>query len=110
MTTATESANLPTAITTEAVLERLRAIIDPEAGLNIVDMGLIYETVIAEDELQIRMTMTSPACPVGDLLVEEVEACLRDAYPSLLIRVELTFEPPWSPSMLSESARNEFGW
>ena len=93
------------------ILDWLKAVIDPEAGINIVDMGLIYDIDLVGHTLQITMTMTSPACPVGDMLVEEVETCLRShAPPETDIRVELSFSPLWEPSMMSEAARENFGW
>lgn len=95
----------------DEILDWLKAVIDPEAGINIVDMGLIYDIHIIEHTLQITMTMTSPACPVGDLLIEDVENCLRShVLPDTHIKVELSFNPLWEPSMMSEAARESFGW
>ncbi len=95
----------------DKILEWLKAVIDPEAGINIVDMGLIYDVRSVSNKLTLIMTMTSPACPVGDMLVEEVESCLRrHTSPETDIEVELSFNPLWEPSMMSEAARQIFGW
>lgn len=93
------------------ILAHLETVIDPETGINIVDMGLIYDVTQVGDEVRILMTMTSPACPVGDLLVEDVECCLRTHFPEpTKITVTLTFDPPWAPALMSESVRRQFGW
>ncbi len=81
--------------------------------MNIVDLGLIYHLDIAADgrSLTLEMTMTSPACPMGEMIVEDVEAVLREQLPaSLQSEVRLVWEPPWSPALMSEEARKHFGW
>lgn len=93
------------------ILAHLRSVIDPETGINIVDMGLIYAADKIGNDVTVLMTMTSAACPVGELLVEDVEQCLRNNFPeSAEITVTLTFDPPWEPARMSESARSQFGW
>ena len=93
------------------VMQLLKSVIDPEAGISIVDMGLIYELRLLDPGVYIKMTMTSAACPMGDLLMEEITHCLRKRFPApQAIDIEITFEPPWTPAMMSESARTQFGW
>ena len=93
------------------ILQRLKSVIDPEAGISIVDMGLIYDIQRVDDGVAILMTMTSAACPMGDLLIEEIHQCLRPSYPPpARIDVALTFDPPWTPDLMSASAREDFGW
>ncbi len=95
----------------ECIIATLSQVIDPEAGINIVDLGLIYDVQWIDTTLKITMTMTSPACPVGDLLLADVEKCLRKTLPpSAEINLELSFNPLWEPSMMSPSARETFGW
>ena len=95
----------------DEILGWLKTVIDPEAGINIVDMGLIYDIQCEANKLTLIMTMTSPACPVGDMLLEEVETCLRShSAPETDIAVELSFNPLWDPSMMSDTARESFGW
>ena len=81
--------------------------------MNIVDLGLIYRIEPADDgkSLVVEMTMTSPACPMGEMIVEEVEAVLREQLPDAVhADVRLVWEPPWSPASMSEEARKHFGW
>ena len=89
----------------------LRQVIDPEAGMNIVDLGLIYRIEIADATVIVEMTMTSPACPMGDMLSAEVAAVLQDILPdSLRPDVRLVWSPPWDSALMSEEARQHFGW
>lgn len=94
------------------VLAALRRVIDPEVAMNIVDVGLVYGVALVDGrELQVRVTMTSAACPVADVIVEDIERELdRAVPPELLIRVGLVWEPPWTPERLSGAARAFMGW
>ncbi|MBI4989288.1 MAG: metal-sulfur cluster assembly factor [Rhodocyclales bacterium] len=95
----------------EQVREALRSVIDPEAGMNIVDLGLIYRIDATEDRVQVAMTMTTPACPVGPMLVEQAQDAIRTVVPTdCMVTVELVWEPPWSAAMMSERAKQHFGW
>ena len=103
-----EAAETPTE---ESVREALKAVDDPEAGMNIVELGLVYAVEVAEDRIRVRMTMTSPACPMGDYLTESARDAVRRAYPLVReVDVDLVWEPMWTPEMMSEEARNFFGW
>ena len=101
-------------VTKEEILEKLSQVIDPELGLNIVDLGLIYDIEIKEkkdDELQkvfIKMTFTTPACPLMGEMIEEVKRKL-DELPELDIEVNIVFEPLWKPEMMSERAKAKLG-
>ncbi|MBV8647401.1 metal-sulfur cluster assembly factor [Paludibacterium sp.] len=98
-------------MTPDTLREALRQVIDPEVGMNIVDLGLIYRLECQETAVQVDMTMTSPACPMGESILHEVETVLRDMVPpSCTIDVRLVWDPPWSPACMSEQARNHFGW
>lgn len=95
----------------EQLLEALRQVDDPEAGMNIVDLGLVYGVDAEPPLATVRMTMTSPACPLGDYLSDVVRDALRARFPELEeVNVELVWEPPWTPDRMSEEARNFFGW
>jgi metal-sulfur cluster biosynthetic enzyme len=95
----------------EALLDALRAVIDPEAGMNIVELGLVYGVEATPGRARVRMTLTSAACPLGDLLSDQVRDTLRARFPELeQVDVELVWEPPWTPERMSEEARNFFGW
>jgi metal-sulfur cluster biosynthetic enzyme len=89
----------------EDILQTLRGVNDPEVGVNIVDLGLVYGAEIQGDSVRIVMTMTTPACPMHSYLTEEVrEAILIQHEEIENISVELVWDPPWSPQMISERA------
>src|SRR5690606_70054 len=94
--------------------EALRTVIDPEIGINIVDLGLVYgiePDPAAPGALRVRMTLTSAACPMGASLVEEAGQALERALAGTVpFEIELTWEPPWEPSMMSPRAKQELGW
>ena len=94
----------------ERVFNLLRQVIDPEVGANIVDMGLIYEVAVSADNIRIRMTMTSPACPMGEMFLDVVRGVLADQLQNWPAEVALVWEPAWNPSMMSERTRENFGW
>lgn len=94
-----------------AIRNSLRQVIDPEAGMNIVDLGLIYRIEATVDTVIVEMTMTSPACPMGEMIIAEVEAVLQDLLPEgARPDVRLVWSPPWDPSLMTEEARQHFGW
>jgi metal-sulfur cluster biosynthetic enzyme len=92
------------------ILEALRSVEDPEAGMSIVDLGLVYRVSAGEDLVRVEMTMTSPACPLGDYLVDEVAAAVRALAPDADVRVDLVWDPPWTPERMSAEAQKRFGW
>lgn len=102
----------------EELLEALRAVDDPEAGVNIVDLGLVYGVSAAPDRnaparwlATVQMTMTSPACPMGDYLEGAVRDALQGRFPEIAeVRIEMVWDPPWTPERMSESARSFFNW
>ena len=93
------------------VVDALTRVVDPEMALTIVDVGLVYGVRVGEGRADVRLTMTSAACPVADVIVEEVEAELERVLPDGLdVAVELVWEPPWTPERMSERARRFMGW
>ena len=98
-------------MTEPEVREALRSVEDPEAGMNIVDLGLVYAIVAEPGRVRVEMTMTSPACPVGPYLVDEAAAAIRAlAAEGTEVSVDLVWEPPWTPERMSPQARSRFGW
>jgi metal-sulfur cluster biosynthetic enzyme len=94
-----------------AVAQALEKVVDPEVALNIVDVGLVYGVTVADGRMDVTMTMTSAACPVTDIIVDDVENALDDAMPpELKIHVELVWEPAWTPQRMSPRARAFMGW
>jgi metal-sulfur cluster biosynthetic enzyme len=89
----------------------LRRVADPEVAMNIVDVGLVYGVSIEGQCLHLLLTMTSAACPVADVIVEDCETELARALPAgMAVEVELVWEPPWTPDRLSARARALMGW
>lgn len=94
-----------------AVKALLRQVIDPEIGMNIVDLGLLYRIDAGPQGVLIEMTMTSPACPMGEMILDEVKDVLAHALPqSCATDVRLVWEPPWTPAMMDAAAKQHFGW
>jgi len=97
--------------TEDAVREALRAVDDPEVGMNIIDLGLVYRIEIAPERIHVDMTMTTPACPMGSLIIDQARDAIAAIVPDgVQVEVKLIWDPPWSPAMLSDSARETFGW
>jgi metal-sulfur cluster biosynthetic enzyme len=95
----------------EAVREALRRVDDPEAGMNIVDLGLVYAIDVGERSVRVDVTMTTAACPMADMIVEEARSVISDLIPEgAAIDVRLVWDPPWTPDRMSGIAREHFGW
>ncbi len=93
------------------VIDVLKTIYDPEIPVDIYELGLIYEVRVADDAfVEISMTLTSPACPVAESLPNEVEQKVKGVQGVSGAKVEITFEPPWDRSMMSEAAMLELGF
>lgn len=96
---------------TEQIRAALRNVADPEVGANIVDLGLVYRIEIDDRHVLVEMTMTSPACPMGEMIVDDAYAELNRILPgSCEPEIRIVWEPPWSPSMMSEQCRLRLGW
>ena len=93
-----------------AVIQALKEVYDPEIPVNIYDLGLIYELTISKSrEVSILMTFTAPNCPMADQVMQEVQEGVESVPGVTKCSIELTFEPEWDRSMLSEEARVELG-
>ena len=100
-----------TGTTYDDVRETIRnEVYDPELGLNIVDLGLLYDVSVADHKVDITMTLTSPGCPVGPELITNVRRSLSRFDDVEEVDVHLVFSPPWHPSMMSEGAKDELGY
>jgi metal-sulfur cluster biosynthetic enzyme len=95
----------------ETIREILKKVIDPEIGINIVDLGLVYQVQIRSEEIYIQLTMTSPACPLHGVITRNMDKELRNSLPDLgEMTIELVWDPPWSPEMMSKAAKKQLGW
>jgi len=92
------------------VWNALKTVLDPEFGLNIVDMGLIYSVENQEGNLAVTMTLTTSNCPSGDWIYEGVKTALRQLPEARNVEVTMVFDPPWSPEMLSEAGKLQLGF
>jgi FeS assembly SUF system protein len=96
---------------TQKVIDVIKTCYDPEIPVDIWELGLIYEIELdKENNLKIKMTLTSPACPVAETLPPEVEQKLREIEGITSAKIELTFDPPWDKNMMSEVAQVELGF
>ena len=95
----------------DKVRSSLRKVIDPEIGINIVDLGLIYKIdTNVENDVQLLMTLTAPNCPFGDMIMMESEFAVRSTEGVNLIKLNLTFDPPWNPDThVSDEAKYQMG-
>ena len=92
------------------VLAALKTVIDPELGINIVDLGLVYHAARNAHGIDIALTMTTPACPLGEMMTEEIKLVLHDRFPDTPdVRVELVWDPPWNQGMMTEAAKLQLG-
>lgn len=95
----------------EAVCDALRQVVDPEVGMNVVDLGLVYRVYADPALVSVEMTMTSPGCPMGESIVEDA----RQAIAAVVageprVEVALVWDPPWTPERMDAQARGFFGW
>jgi metal-sulfur cluster biosynthetic enzyme len=92
------------------VLEALKSVYDPELGINIVDLGLVYEVdVDAQGGVDIRYTLTTMGCPIGPMIEDQMRAFLAPVPGVGEVRPEMVLRPPWSPEMMSEEAKAALG-
>ncbi|MBI4947504.1 MAG: DUF59 domain-containing protein [Bacteroidetes bacterium] len=95
----------------QKVIDMIKTCFDPEIPVDIWELGLIYEiTIDAENNLTVKMTLTSPSCPVAESLPPEVEQKLKTVEGIASAKVSLTFEPPWTKELMSEVAQVELGF
>lgn len=93
----------------DMILDALRTVKDPELGVNIVDLGLVYTVKSEEDTVDVEMTLTSPACPAGPQILRDAVAALEKMDGVSKGNVRLVMSPPWSPDRMTDAARDELG-
>jgi len=107
----TEAAlTMPDELVTSEAWQQLNNVYDPELAVNLVDLGLIYRLDVKDGEIRVEMTLTTPGCPMSDTMPEAVERALLLIPGVSRVSVDLVWEPPWEPEMMSESARRDLGW
>jgi metal-sulfur cluster biosynthetic enzyme len=100
----------PNAERERLITENLKQIYDPEIPMNIVDLGLIYGFEWAGDDVTLKMTLTAPGCPVAGILAEEVKTAIEKVPNIKSAKVDMIWDPPWSPERMSEFAKRQFGY
>jgi metal-sulfur cluster biosynthetic enzyme len=100
------TANSPTEA---AILEALHQVIDPEIGCNIVDLGLVYSVAVTDGVAKITMTLTTPGCPMHESIGWGVKNALSGLEGIRDVEVEIVWDPPWNPSMMTEAGRKFIG-
>lgn len=94
----------------EAVLTALRQVKDPEIGLSIIDLGLVYDVEVSEGRVHISMTLTSPGCPAGGQIISETDSVVRALDGVVDVDVELVWEPFWTPERIDPKVRAFLGY
>jgi metal-sulfur cluster biosynthetic enzyme len=91
------------------IRDALREVKDPELGLSIIDLGLVYDIKFENKTAAIIMTLTSPGCPVGPMIVDDIHFAL-ERFPEIdKVNIDIVWSPPWNPSMMTEEAKDQMG-
>lgn len=98
------------ALTEEDVYEVLEEVIDPELGLDFVSLGLVYDVNIEGTEVYVTFTLTTPACPIGPQVSEQMREFVGDLPGVTAVHPKMVFDPPWSPEMMTEDAKFALGF
>ena len=97
-------------LTVEVVEEALTNVIDPELGLDFVELGLIYGITVDGGDVHVTFTLTTPACPIGPMVAEQIEEFVGELDGVTSVDSEMIFVPPWSPDKMSEDAKFALGY
>jgi len=96
-------------VTEKQVRSKLMEVLDPEIGINIVDLGLIYEVKVDGAQVNIKMTFTTPACPLLGFIVNNVQSKVRELKGVSDVQVQFVWEPRWTPERMSKDAKKQLG-
>jgi metal-sulfur cluster biosynthetic enzyme len=97
-------------ISAERVFDALKNVYDPELGINIVDLGLVYDVAITDGTVHVEYALTTMGCPIGPLIEQQMQAILEQLPGISAVEAELVLRPPWSPEMMSEEAKAALGY
>ena len=100
----------PSMATVDEVTDALRDVIDPELGLDFVELGLIYEVEVQDGTVRVTYTLTSPGCPIGPQVSEQIEEFVSELDGVDEVQPTMTFSPPWTPERMSEDAKFALGF
>jgi len=96
-------------ITKKDVMKALKECYDPEIGISLVDLGLIYDVKVDKDKVDIKMTLTTPGCPMHTFMVKDVREKVKSLKGVKEVNVELVWDPPWTPDRMSEKVKKQLG-
>ena len=94
----------------DKIREALKSVIDPELGVSIVDLGLIYDVRYEDGVAEVEMTLTSPGCPLAPVIDKKIKDALKEVPEVKELTVELVWDPPWSKDLMSDELKAEFGF
>jgi len=97
-------------VTKQEVMKVLKKCYDPEVGISLVDLGLIYDVQVKNDKVRIKMTLTTPGCPMHSFMIKDVEENVKKLKGIKEVKVELVWDPPWSPEKMSKDAKKKLGF
>jgi metal-sulfur cluster biosynthetic enzyme len=92
------------------IMAVLKECIDPEISINVVDLGLIYDVNVIDGNVDIKMALTSPGCPMQFFILEDIKKRVSKMKGVKEVSIDLVFDPPWSPDRMSRSAKKKLGW
>jgi len=97
-------------VSKEDVMKVLKECYDPELGISLVDLGLIYDVQVKNDKVIIKMTLTTPGCPMHSFMVNDVEEKVKNIKGVKDVKVDLVWDPPWTPDRMSKELRKKLGF
>jgi metal-sulfur cluster biosynthetic enzyme len=97
-------------VSVDEVMEALREVIDPELGLDFVELGLIYDVAVDGGDVHVTYTLTSPGCPIGPQVAEQIDEFVSEIGGVEQVQATMTFTPPWTPELMSEDAKFALGF
>ena len=96
-------------VTTEDIYEALKSVYDPEIPVNVVDLGLVYDVQVNDSDVYVQMTLTFPGCGMGPYIGQQAEWAIQELDGVEEVQIEMVFDPPWGPELISEEARAQLG-
>ena len=96
-------------LTKEEVMEVMKTVYDPEIPLNVVDLGLVYDVNVTEGDVHVLMTLTAPGCGMGPMIAQQAEFAISEVEGVDDVEVEMIFDPPWNPDMITEDGKKLLG-
>jgi len=98
-------------VTKDDVMEALKTVVDPEVGISIIDLGLVYDVNVVDDKkVFVNMTLTTPGCPMAQVIAKDAERTVSMIEGLEVVQVNLVWDPPWTPDMMSDDAKRMLGW